>query len=186
MKISHVIFGVPLCFLISQNSFDNPCRSVSAQIQLLEKNCIKKTLRYKSMINMLGYFWKIYDTLFAKREEILQKLCNQWFFLFNFTGTFLNNALFKNATIIKPQSLRCAFEFLRDCDLGYNLLTVPKTYFVQLVKVSEGLLYWLLGPYLGPKYVSLITQLMSYSLQFGTVSRHGISQTTVKNSSLYL
>ena len=104
LKISHVIFGVPLCFLISQNSFDNPCRSVSAQIQLLEKNCIKKTLRYKSMINMLGYFWKIYDTLFAKREEILQKLCNQWFFLFNFTGTFLNNALFKNATITKPQS----------------------------------------------------------------------------------
>lgn len=82
--------------------------------------------------------------------------------------------------------MRYAFEFLRDCELGYNLLTVPKPYFVQLVKVSEGLLYCLLGPYLGPKYVSLITQLMSYSLQFGTVSRHGRSQTTVKNSSLYL
>ena len=47
--------------------------------------------------------------------------------------------------------MRYAFEFLRDCELGYNLLTVPKPYFVQLVKVSEGLLYCLLGPYLGPK-----------------------------------
>lgn len=47
--------------------------------------------------------------------------------------------------------------FLRKCELDYNLLTVPKFFLVRSVKMLEDQLYCLLGPNVGPKYVSLIT-----------------------------